>query len=150
LLREKTDMKLTLQTVLFFALPAVIASMIASLLVLGSTELWETQTDNNVFSQMCGTAGRCIRITSGPIDRLVVDHLDFEHDTVGDVIKRIPAWFGSQDRPLGLTVHNLLLKEDVPLRNQGLSALSYISLVSMKEMRLKEDQPPLRMNAAAN
>lgn len=129
-------MKVSLQTVLFFAMSAVITLMITSLLSLGSTELWETQKEHNVFSQMCGAAGACVHITSGPIDRLVVDHLDFEHDTVGDVIKRIPAWFGSQARPLGLTVHNVLLKEDVPLRDQGLSALSHISLVSIKEMRL--------------
>lgn len=143
-------MKFTLQTVLFFALPALVTSLVASLLILGSTELWGTQTDNGVIAQMCGPAGPCVRITSGPIERLVVDHLDFEHDTVGDVIKRIPAWFGSQARPLGLTVHNLLLKEDVPLRDQGLSALSHISLVSMKEMRLEKDQAaPQRAGAAS-
>lgn len=142
-------MKLTLQKILFIALPAVISTMVSSLLILGCTELWETQASNSVFAQMCGQAGPCVRITSGPIDRLVVDHLDFEHDTVGDVIKRIPAWFGSQARPLGLTVHNLLLKEDVPLRHQGLSALSHISLVSMKEMRQEKEPLTVRVGVAS-
>ncbi|KPA79962.1 hypothetical protein ABB37_05009 [Leptomonas pyrrhocoris] len=129
-------MKFTLQAVLFFAFPALVTAMVASLLVLGSAELWNPERDINVFARNCGPAGPCVRITSGPIDRLVVDHVDFERDTVGDVIKRIPAWFGSQARPLGLTAHNLLLREDMPLRNQSLSALSLITLVSMKEMRM--------------
>ncbi|KPI89215.1 hypothetical protein ABL78_1638 [Leptomonas seymouri] len=140
-------MKFTLQKILFFALPATVVWMTAALLILGSTELWGGRADSDVFTSVCGVAGPCVRITSGPIDRLVLDHLDFEHDTVGDLIKRIPPWFGSQARPLGLTVHNLLLKEDVSLRDQGLSAFSHITLVSMKEMRLEKEQLPLSAGA---
>lgn len=124
------------QAKLFAALFGTMAVLTSSMLMLGATDMWGPQA-----LQACGGAAPCLHITSGPMEKLVVEHIDFEQDTVGDVVRRIPSWFGSQARPLGLTVHNLLLKEDVPLRAQGISSMAHISLVSMKEMRISKDAP---------
>ncbi|KAK7201710.1 hypothetical protein NESM_000236300 [Novymonas esmeraldas] len=133
-------MKYSTHTALFVCLFGTIALLVTSLLSLGATDLWSAPSSS---------VGPRVRITSGPMEHLVLDNVDFERDTVGDIIRRIPAWFGSQSRPLGLTVHNLLLKEDVPLRAQGLSSLTHITLVSMKEVRLDKEVPAMRATGAA-
>ncbi|CAC9549210.1 hypothetical_protein [Leishmania infantum] len=128
-------MKIPLQSTLFVCLFGTLSALVASVLILGSADMSSVRASQRM-ARMCGNLGSCIRIHSGPIDSILIGDIDFDRDTVGDVIKRIPPWFGSQTRPLALTVHNVPLKEESTLRAQGLMAASYICLASIKELRV--------------
>lgn len=128
-------MEFPLQSTLFVCLFGMLSALVALVLFLGSADMSSVQASQRM-ARMCGNLGSCIRINSGPIESILIGDLDFDRYTVGDVIKRIPPWFGSQTRPLALTVHNMPLKEELTLRAQGLSAVSYISLASLKELRV--------------
>lgn len=84
--------------------------------------------------KVCNSDSDCVRIVGGS-GNLLVDGLDFTHDTVDSIRKKLPDWFGPA-RPIQFMYREKVVAEEAKLAELGILIGGVMRITSVQNPEL--------------
>lgn len=78
--------------------------------------------------KVCGSDSDCVQVTGGT-GKMMVDGLDFSHDTVGDLLQKLPSWFGPA-RPVKFLLKGEPVASDKKFAELGIPLGAQLQMIS--------------------
>ena len=78
--------------------------------------------------KVCGSNTDCVKVVGGT-GNIMVDELDFTHDTVDSIRQKLPSWFGPA-RPIQFLFKEQIVREDAKLAELGILIGGVMKIIS--------------------